>query len=266
MIGDGANDALAIKSADLGIVMWDGAPAVRRLASVVLTNNSFMALPDGVRLADNIIRYTEMFTSMFLNQTIIGLFFFIIVSVFNITFPLTPFNLTLMNYFTIGLPGMLVAYWIIRPRKTLLPSDDRPFLKKVVPFAFISAIFQTTGIVILFMIFVKYLHVIEINSLIVVAIVTISYPFFIFAPRVYQGEVDRIQLLQITLLGFVELMLLFLAFQIPFLTSFFNISKETMSLYNLIIIMIVVVPMYFIQYFIARYFHSNLNLAKKLSL
>jgi cation-transporting ATPase E len=74
MVGDGANDALAIKKADLGIAMFDGAPATRQVASVVLTNNSFAELPGGVKMADSIIKNIEIFASIFFNQTFVGFF------------------------------------------------------------------------------------------------------------------------------------------------------------------------------------------------
>jgi cation-transporting ATPase E len=254
MIGDGANDALAIKTADLGIAMWDGAPAVRQLASVVLTNNSFTALPDGVRLADNIIRYTEMFTSMFLNQTITGFLFFIVVSIYNYSYPLTPFNITLMNYFTIGLPGILVGFWIIKPRKMLSPADTRPFLKKVIPFALVSSVLQVCVLSFLFLFFVKYLQIKEINSLIMVSLIILSFSFFIFSPKVFQGAVDRTQYIEIGMLFVLESILLFIVFQIPLAMSFFNISTKNMSLDNLLIIGYTIPFCYGLQYFITRYF------------
>ena len=120
MVGDGANDALAIKKADLGIAMFDGAPATRQLASVVLMNNSFAALPGGVVLADSVIRSTELFASVFLNASFAGFYFFIEVSVLGYAFPLSALNMAFNNYVAIGIPGILISYWIIVPKgKTL---------------------------------------------------------------------------------------------------------------------------------------------------
>ncbi|MFZ2501029.1 MAG: HAD-IC family P-type ATPase, partial [Minisyncoccia bacterium] len=115
MIGDGANDALAIKKADLGIAMFDGAPVTRKLAAIVLVKNSFADLPNGVRLADSIIQYIEMCASIFFNQVLAALFFFSIITAFGYSFPFMPLNITFINYFTTGLPTALIFYWIARP-------------------------------------------------------------------------------------------------------------------------------------------------------
>lgn len=259
MIGDGANDALAIKSADLGIAMWDGVPAVRQLASVVLTTNSFTALPGGVKLADNIIRYTEMFTSMFLNQTITGLFFFIAVSLFNYDYPFTPFNLTLLNYFTLGIPGVLISYWIIWPRGDVAPADTRPFLKRVLPFATLSAIFQASSLALLFAIFVKYLNILIPNTLIVIAFSIISFSFFIVAVKVYQGVLDTMQRVQVLFLGIFEIILLVSIFHLPIVMLFFNISMVSISVTTIGLIVIILLPFCLAQYFIARYFISQVK-------
>ena len=72
MVGDGANDALAIKKADLGIAMFEGAAATRQLASVVLTNNSFSALPEGIRLADTIIGNIHIISSLYFFEMGLG--------------------------------------------------------------------------------------------------------------------------------------------------------------------------------------------------
>lgn len=254
MIGDGANDALAIKTADLGIAMLDGVPAVRQLASVVLTTNSFTALPGGVKLADNIIRYTEMFTSMFLNQTITGLFFFITVSLFNYDYPFTPFNLTLINYFTIGIPGILISYWIIWPRGDVAPADTRPFLKRVVPFATVSALFQTAGLTLLFGLFVKYFSIAVPNTLIVIAFSFISFFFFLFALKVYQGVIDKAQIVQIICLGIFELLLLYIIFHISIIMLFFNIAMTNITITNVLWILAILLPFCIAQYVTAKHF------------
>jgi len=65
MVGDGANDALAIKRSDLGITLFDADNATRQIAQIVLSDNSFAALPWGVSLAGEIITTIELIASVF---------------------------------------------------------------------------------------------------------------------------------------------------------------------------------------------------------
>ncbi|MES2087990.1 MAG: HAD-IC family P-type ATPase [Patescibacteria group bacterium] len=258
MIGDGANDALAIKSADLGIAMFDGAPAIRSLASVVLTNNSFSALPGGVELADNIIRYLEMFSSMFLSQTFIGLLFFIITSIANISYPLTPFNVTLINYCVIGLPGALISYWVVRSPAKVRRASGGLFLKRVLPFAFASSVIQTIGVAAIFFLNQNFLKLAEPNTLVSFAFIIFGFSFFVFAPKVFQETVTRSQKVEILFLGMAEFLLLLAVFNIPWLTIFFTVATPNISLANLGIILGIISPLLVVQYGLAKYFGSKI--------
>jgi len=253
MVGDGANDALAIKHADLGIAMWDGAPALRKLASVVLMNNSFSALPGGVELADNIIRYIEMFSSMFLNQTVLGFFLFIALAILRFEYPFTPFNLTLINYFTIGMPGLLISYWIIWPRGFVRPSDARPFLERVVPFVLVSSLFQTIGLILVFM-ELNYLQVTNLATCFCLSFILLGYFFFLFVPKVYQGSTEAPQIFEIIGLGVFELLLLIALFHVPAAMSFFTISTDGLTGTVLASIVAILLPFCLIQCLVAEYF------------
>jgi cation-transporting ATPase E len=252
MVGDGANDALAIKKADLGIAMFDGAPATRRLAAVVLTNNSFAALPGGVELADCIIRNVEIFSSIFFSQTFVGFFLFIIVSALGREYPLTPLNITLINYFVIGIPGLLISYWAIRPEKKAVPVSAEPFLNRVVPFSFTSAIVQTVGMVSVFALGLRYSKTSELSTLLVFAFIPLGVMFFMVAPRVYNGFVTRAQKIQFVALGIVELIFLISIFSISPLVNFFNVTR--ISWVSIIRIVPIIAACGIVQYILARWF------------
>ncbi len=254
MIGDGANDALAIKKADLGIAMFDGAPATRQLAGIVLVNNSFTALPGGVKLADDIIRNIEVFSSVFFNSSLIGLFLFFIMSVAGLEYPLTPFNITLINYFTIGIPGLLVSYWTLRPAEKVRPVSLQPFLKRVLPFAAWSAVVQAIGAALVFAVSPAYLRTIPPNTLVVLAIAASGFMFFACAPRVYQGLFTRTKKIQIFCFAVAELLLLILVFHIPLLVAFFNIPSLHLSTVNIVQTSAIVGFVCLAQYGLARRF------------
>jgi cation-transporting ATPase E len=220
MVGDGVNDALAIKKADLGIAMFDGVPVTRQLADVVLMTNSFSDLPGAVEVADHFIRSIEINSGVYINQSLAGLFFFIIISFFGYAYPLTPLNITFMNYFTVGFSGMLISYWALRPSGKILQADTRPFLKKIMPFVFYGALIEAVGIALVFLLSLKF---VSSNIFVMFAIILFGFLFLIFGARVYCGNLTKKEKIQLLWLGVFELVVLWVALQIPFILRFFNI-------------------------------------------
>lgn len=224
MVGDGANDALAMKKADLGIAMFEGAPATRELASVVLMNNSFTALPGGVELADSIILNAEVFASLFFSTALMGLFLFCGVSLLGYPFPLTPLNITLINYIAIGFPGIIVSYWTIRPAEKATVRTASLFLSSIAPFIVWSALLQAVALLVVFSSSPEALKVSASNIWIVLSAMFIGHVFFLFAPGVYRGALRMRERRDLLLLTVVEVLLLLMLFQVPFLLRFFEIS------------------------------------------
>ncbi|MDZ4299561.1 MAG: HAD-IC family P-type ATPase [Candidatus Sungbacteria bacterium] len=256
MVGDGANDALAIKKADLGIAMFDGAPATRQLASVVLMNNSFAALPGGVELADSIIRNLEIFASIFLNLSLAGFFLFVIVSILGYEYPLTPLNVTLINYFTIGLPGILISYWAIRPWGKVRPASTKPFLGRILPFVASSAVVQALGAGAVFALSPAYLKTAESNTLVILASIVFGFIFFVCTPRVYRGITTGMQKMQFLVLGILELLLGWFVLKTPFLTDFFSVTPVYLSSRNVLELCSVFFVIISAEYLLARWFVS----------
>jgi cation-transporting ATPase E len=254
MIGDGANDALAIKKADLGIAMFDGSPATRHVASIVLTNNSFAALPDGVILAGTIIRNIEVFGSIFFNLMFSGVFLFIILALFGYEYPITPLNITFINYFAIGVPGILLSYWTIHPQSILLQNDTRSFLEKVLSFSVLAAFFQACGIAIIFALNEESARTAETNTFVVLGFILFGFVFFLFSSRLYLGIMDWSHKLQIFIAGITSILLIVAFFYIPFLMKFYNVValKSNLSLiYQTALISICICA---IQYFLMQIF------------
>ena len=225
MIGDGANDALAIKKADIGMAMFDGAQATRQLASVVLVDNSFTALPGGVRLADNIIQNVEIISGLFFNQVTIGFFLFVLLAFFNFSYPFTPQNITLINYFTVGLPSVPVFYWAMSKSKKTHPTSDLSFLRRVLPYPIWISFLEAVGAACVFALSPQTLKIAESNSLVLLSFVVFGFIFFALAPRVYGVKMDRDMKVIISLFGLLEIFLLWFVFRTPALTIFFTLSQ-----------------------------------------
>jgi cation-transporting ATPase E len=254
MIGDGANDALAIKNADLGIAMFDGAQATRQIASVVLVKNSFSDLPGGVKLADSIIQNIKMCASLFFNQVFLGLFFFISLTVTGYSFPFTPLNFTFINYFAVGLPGALIFYWIVRPVRPDVARDTKSFLWQVLPFAFISAIPQSFVVTFAFYDSLEGVKNHGLTSLVLVLFIVIGFIFFLYAPSVYSGPTTKSQRRQFSLLAIAEIAIIVILLKIPFIDAFYNL--KTPSLHSIIEFVPLIAVYALVQYGLVHWFFA----------
>lgn len=229
MIGDGANDALAVKKSDLGMAISEGAPATRQIAAVVLMHNNFVELPRGARLAYSMIENIETYASIFLNQTFLGFLSFLLLSVGGFDFPLTPLNITFLTYFAIGIPYLLIGYWAIRPSEKITPVSQKPFLERVLPFTASLALIETFGMMFVFAFGRAYLGPQSLGTLFVLAFIAFGWIFFLFAPYVFSIVVGRDQQLQLWGLGAIEALMLCAAFQIPLVLLFFHLTMPSIA-------------------------------------
>jgi cation-transporting ATPase E len=110
MIGDGVNDVLSIKQADLGIAMGEGASAAKTVAALVLENNRFELLPETLDEGRTILRNLRRAGKLFLTKNVYFLFLVIVgVVMFHQVFPALPQQVTLLNALTIGMPAFLIT-------------------------------------------------------------------------------------------------------------------------------------------------------------
>ena len=70
MIGDGVNDVLALKQADLGVAMGSGSSAARSAAQVVLLDSRFAGLPAVVAEGRRVIGNIEQVAKLFVTKTV----------------------------------------------------------------------------------------------------------------------------------------------------------------------------------------------------
>jgi cation-transporting ATPase E len=142
MIGDGINDILPIKRADLGVAMGAGSGATKTVADLVLENNDFQLLPaaldEGRVLLDNLRRAAKLF----LLKNVYTLFLIVFgFGVLGLEFPYLPQQVTLLNWLTIGGPAFLMMFNRTASRR---PVRGR-FLREVGGFALAAGL--ATGVV-----------------------------------------------------------------------------------------------------------------------
>jgi len=139
MTGDGVNDVLALKQADLGIAMGSGSPATRAVAQLVLLDNRFSVMPDVVSEGRRVLGNIERVADVFLTKTfyaaiisfVVGLTLLVAIAFDSdpLEFPFLPRHFTLISTLTIGVPGFFLA---------LMPNRERfrpGFMRRVLLFA-----------------------------------------------------------------------------------------------------------------------------------
>ncbi len=129
MTGDGVNDALALKDADIGVAMGSGSDATRAVAQLVLLDSTFDALPSVVAEGRRVLGNIERTSGLYLNKTVYAMLISLAIGVAGFAFPFLPRHLTLVGAITIGIPSFFLA---------LAPNTDRfrpGFVNRVLRFA-----------------------------------------------------------------------------------------------------------------------------------
>jgi cation-transporting ATPase E len=129
MTGDGVNDALAIKTADIGIAMNSGAAATKAVARLVLLDGRFSHLPSVVAEGRQVIANIERVSMLFLTKTVYATGLAVLFGALVMEFPFLPRQLSITDGLTIGIPAFFLA---------LLPNTQRyvpGFLRRSLSFA-----------------------------------------------------------------------------------------------------------------------------------
>ena len=128
MTGDGVNDALALKKADLGIAMGNGSPATKAVSRLVLLDSRFSSLPGVVGEGRRVIANVERVSRLFLTKTSWAMLLAIVFGIMLWPFPFLPRQLSAVDGYTIGIASFFLA---------LLPNPRRyiaGFLKRSLMF------------------------------------------------------------------------------------------------------------------------------------
>ena len=111
MTGDGVNDALALKDADLGIAMGNGTQATKAVAQIVLVDSKFSVLPGVLSEGRRIIANMERVSSLFLAKTTYAAVLVIVTALVGWRYPFLPRQFSYIDSLTIGIPAFFLALW-----------------------------------------------------------------------------------------------------------------------------------------------------------
>lgn len=129
MTGDGVNDVLALKSADIGIAMGSGSGASRAVAQLVLLDSSFATVPQVVAEGRRVIANIERVANLYLTKTVYAFLLALAIGVAGWQFPFLPRHLTLIGTLTIGAPSFFLA--LAPEARRAIPG----FVRRVVRFS-----------------------------------------------------------------------------------------------------------------------------------
>ncbi|MFH8474664.1 HAD-IC family P-type ATPase [Streptomyces sp. NPDC018000] len=138
MTGDGVNDVLALKDADIGVSMGSGSEATRAVAQIVLLNNSFATLPSVVAEGRRVIGNITRVATLFLTKTVYSVLLAILVVCFQVDYPFLPRHLTLLSTLTIGVPAFFLA--LAPNTERAHPHFVRRVMRYAIPSGFIAAV------------------------------------------------------------------------------------------------------------------------------
>ena len=144
MTGDGVNDVLALKDADIGVAMGAGSAASRAVAQIVLLDNKFATLPYVVGEGRRVIGNIERVSNLVLTKTVYSVLLAMLVGLAGLAsaifgsdpllFPFQPIHVTIAAWFTIGMPAFVLS---------LAPNNERAhpgFVRRVMTSALPSGL------------------------------------------------------------------------------------------------------------------------------
>lgn len=136
MIGDGVNDVLALKYANIGVAMNSGAAAARDVADIILLQDKFTHLPELSYEGDRIIYNSKRIARLFVTKNIYCFFYILFIGFIGLNFPLTPRYITWIDFLTLGMPTMLLM--LVAP--TLNKQSTTTFVSDTLKFAGVAGL------------------------------------------------------------------------------------------------------------------------------
>jgi cation-transporting ATPase E len=223
MVGDGVNDALALKKSDLGVAMYSGAIATRRIADIILLNNSFNSLPLGMKLGNRIIQAIELIAVLFFHKIIYVLVLLSFTLIFGVVYPFEPRHITFINMFLVTAPTIM---WTLFPPTPMVRLSPKYFwkntLQAVVPIAILSGLAVTTVFLVLNRLYFENRLGVSTMTVIIATFFGIYLVFLV--PKMFNVKNTRKSKIAFLLYPATIILLVLPSFGINFIREFFNFT------------------------------------------
>lgn len=218
MTGDGVNDVLALKAADLGIAMGSGVAAAKGVARIVLLDGRFASLPGVVAEGRRIMGNIERVSNLFLTKSVYIFLLILAITLVGLPFPFLPRHLTLVSDFTIGIPAFFLA---LAPN---LQRYRRGFLVRVLRFALPAGLAAALSVLGSFLIAASSEGVSLVQARTVATLVLLVLAFWFLS--ILARPLTRLRVLLLGVLGFSLAGVLL----VPILREFFALSLPSPGL------------------------------------
>lgn len=143
MTGDGVNDVLALREADIGVAMANGSSAARAASDVILLDSDFARMQSVLNEGRRVINNIERVASMYLVKTIYSLILAVIFMFITSPYPFEPIQLTPINALTVGIPSFFLA---LKPSYERIKGD---FLNNILRVSFPGALTVVSAVMII---------------------------------------------------------------------------------------------------------------------
>lgn len=211
MTGDGVNDVLALKRADLGIAMGSGSGATRAVAQLVLLDDQWSVMPSVVAEGRRVLGNIERVSDVFLTKTFYAIIISLATGLFGVAFPFLPRHLSLIGALTIGIPGFFLA---------LMPNTERfrpGFFRRVLLFSVPAGAIAATCA------FISYRVAVRVGEPIGSAMSAATVTIFIVTIAVLLQSARPLNWLRLTIVAAMVVMFVAVLY-IPVLSDFFALS------------------------------------------
>jgi len=251
MVGDGVNDALALKKANLGVAMHAGAVASRRVSDIILLNNSFTSLPIGMRLGNQIMQAIEVIAALFFHKIIYGVILLLSTLVLGMVYPFAPRHITFMNIFLVTMPTIMWTLFPPLPTHRINPRHFwRDVLRPILPIA------TMTGLAVTFTYWaMSSIYVDEVSNVATMTVLTATFfgVYMVFlVDRIFALDLNRRSVITRIIYMVLVVLVVVISFRLGFLRDFFDFTTPKIWMLWPALGVIIVVAM--VQWKVANYF------------